>query len=142
MSKQAYGSERVLYYSPFTRDTNNTFRGTPVANASSSPRAFLCLLPHHHPLVSPNPNALLPPSVGHPIRHNLIINPHHPPISRKLFLTVLEVVARHQPNRAILAAYLSLPPAVVLVTRDGEDVAFGESKFLGDGSLVHVTCTG
>ena len=56
---------------------------------------------------------------------------------------VLEVVARDKTGSAAVAADdLGLPPAVVLQAQDGEDVAFAEGEFFGDGGLVHVHCAG
>lgn len=39
---------------------------------------------------------------------------------------------------AIAPMNLSLPPAVVLMTKDGEDVALAEAKLFWNRSLVHV----
>lgn len=58
------------------------------------------------------------------------------------FLNHLQVVARDQPALAAAPVHLGLPPPVVLVAEDREDVALVEPELLGDGCLVHVhrTC--
>lgn len=53
-------------------------------------------------------------------------------------LALLEVVTRDQPNAAVAAVHLSLPPAVVLVSQDCKDVALGKAKLLGDRCLVNI----
>ena len=50
----------------------------------------------------------------------------------------LEIVTGDQPNPAISAVDLGLPPAVVLVPEDGEDVALREAELLRDGCRIHV----
>ena len=56
---------------------------------------------------------------------------------------VLQVVAGDKAgSAAVTADDLGLPPAVVLQAQDGEDVAFAEGEFFGDGGLVHVHCAG
>ena len=51
---------------------------------------------------------------------------------------VLQIVAGHQTRPAVLPDYLSLPPAVVLQTEHGENVALREAEFLRDLGLIHV----
>lgn len=55
-------------------------------------------------------------------------------------LAGLEIVAGDQPHPAVPAVDLGLPPPVILVPEDGEDVALVEAQLLGDGRLVHVEC--
>lgn len=57
------------------------------------------------------------------------------------FLNHLQVVARDQPALAVASVHLGLPPPVVLVAEDREDVALVESELFGDGCLVHVHST-
>lgn len=52
-------------------------------------------------------------------------------------LTGLQIIARHQ-SRSCLARNLSLPPPIVLVSGDGQDIPFAEREFLGNRSLVHI----
>ena len=58
-----------------------------------------------------------------------------------IYLTVLQIIARHQSDPAGPGHNLCLPPPVILHARDGEDVALGERQLFGDGSLVHVHCS-
>ena len=52
---------------------------------------------------------------------------------------VLKVIARDKTRSSAVAANdFGFPPAVVLQAQDGEDVAFAEGEFFGDGGLVHV----
>jgi len=55
---------------------------------------------------------------------------------------VLQIVAGHQTRPAVLPDYLSLPPAVVLQTEHGENVALREAEFLRNLGLIHVHCAG
>lgn len=55
-------------------------------------------------------------------------------------LTGLQIIARHQ-SRSCLARNLSLPPSIVLVSSDGENITFTERQLFGDGGLVHVHCS-
>jgi hypothetical protein len=41
-----------------------------------------------------------------------------------------------------MAGDLGFPPPVVLVSEHSQDVALGESKFLGNGSSIAVHCSG
>lgn len=49
-----------------------------------------------------------------------------------------QVVAWNKARRSGLSHDFSFPPAVVLVSEDSQDVTFGKSKLLGNGSCVAV----
>ena len=56
---------------------------------------------------------------------------------------VLQVVAGDETwSAAVATDDFGFPPPVVLQAQHGEDVAFAERQFFGDGGLVHVHCAG
>lgn len=50
----------------------------------------------------------------------------------------LQVVAGDQPDAPVPAVHLGLPPPIVLVSEDGEDITFVKAQLFWDGRLVHV----
>lgn len=68
------------------------------------------------------------------------------PIDALLFahtrLTRLQVVAGYQPDLTAASMHRRLPPPVILVPKNGQDVALGEPELLRDGGLVNVQCSG
>lgn len=75
--------------------------------------------------------------------HRLAASPSPPqiPLTRAVILvpllTGLEIITRYQ-TWPCLARNLSLPPPIVLVSGDGQDIPFAEREFLGNRSLVHI----
>lgn len=53
-------------------------------------------------------------------------------------LAWLKVVARDQPDTAVATVHFSFPPAIVLVTENGEVITLGEAKFFRNRGLVYV----
>ena len=62
--------------------------------------------------------------------------------SSGLLLAWLKVVARDQPDAAVAAVYFSFPPAIILVTENGEVITLGEAKFFRNRGLVYVQGAG
>lgn len=55
-----------------------------------------------------------------------------------LCLHNLQVIAWDQPGVAIAPLDFGLPPAVILMAKDGEKITLAKAKLLWDRGLVHV----
>lgn len=53
-------------------------------------------------------------------------------------LNRLQVIAWDQPCMAVAPVNLSLPPSIVLVTEDGEDISLAEAEFFRNCGLIHI----
>ena len=56
--------------------------------------------------------------------------------------TSLEIVAGDQPNVSVSSVNLGLPPSIVLMTEDSENVTLCKAELFWNCSLVYIQCTG